>query len=82
MTTEATDSDLKRKVDDLKTEGWKVSEEGNNRAVMMKPDYGGLGIHIIIFIIFGWWTLGIANAAYAGWCYFKRSDKRVVRSDE
>ena len=72
---------LKRKIDDLKTEGWSVSEESQTRAVMVKRNYGSLGMHIIVAALTVWWTLGLGNAAYAGWCYMKRSDKRVVRPD-
>lgn len=81
MATEINNSELDRKVDDLKTEGWKVAEEGNERYVMKKPNYGSLGPHILVAIFTIWWTLGLGNAAYAGWCYVNRSDKRVVRPD-
>lgn len=82
MSTETTDDQLARKVDDLKTEGWKVSEEGNERYVMKKPNYGSLGPHFLVALLTVWWTLGIGNVLYASWCYISRSDKRVVRPDD
>lgn len=81
MTIETTDETLTRKVDDLKTEGWKVKSESHSRVVMMRPNWGSLGMHLIVFL-FTFWTFGLANAAYAAFCYMKRSDKRVVRPDK
>ena len=74
---------LQRKIDDLEVEGWDLHEEqGDDRAVMIKRKTGGVVAHLIIFLLFGWWTFGFANLAYLGYKYFFDANKRVVRSDE
>lgn len=72
---------LQRKIDDAKVEGWKVSEEQGDRAVMTKPNYGSLGGHTLIALLTVWWTVGLGNVCYAAWKYFTGSDKRVLRVD-
>lgn len=78
-----TSEDLKEKIDDAKVEGWKLSEEqGDSRAVMMKPDYGSTGGHVLILLLTGWWTLGLGNLLYAAKRYWMNSDKKVLRVDD
>lgn len=72
---------LQRKIDDAKVEGWKVDKEQGDRAVMMKPNYGSFGGHVLIALLTVWWTAGIGNALYAAYKYFSDSDKRVLRVD-
>lgn len=75
--------DLREKVDDAKVEGWELHEEqGEDRVVMIKRKTGSLMAHIILFILVGWWTIGIANGVYLGYKYFIDVDKRVLRSDQ
>ena len=70
-----------RRIDDEKVEGWKVKTDGDERVVMMKPHYGGLGAHVLIALLTAWWTFGIGNLLYATYCYFRKSPKKVVRDD-
>ena len=58
-------------VDEYITQGYSVKSMGESTAKLKKADYGGLVAHIIIFLIFGWWTIFIANLLYAGYCYSK-----------
>lgn len=70
---------MERKVSDARVEGWQVKSEEGDRTIMMKPNYGSLGMHIILLILTGWFSLGLVNVAYAGWRYTQHSDKKVVR---
>ena len=71
---------LQRKIDDAKVEGWKLSKEQGERAIMKRPNYGSLGGHILIALLTVWWTLGLGNVAYAAYKYFADSEKKVVRA--
>lgn len=73
------EDELQRKIDDAKVEGWKVNERQGDRAVMVKNDLGSFATHLVIFVLLGWWTLGGANLCYAGYRWFAKSDRRVVR---
>lgn len=73
--------DFQKQVEDEQVEGWEISEDGDERVVMIKRKTGTVVAHIIIFIIFGWWTLGLANLLYLGYKYFLDTDKKVVRDD-
>lgn len=76
-------SDLfQRRIEDEQTEGWKVNEDGDEKVVMMKPNYGSMGGHVLVAILTVWWTLGIGNALYAAYKYWGDSDKKVVRDEE
>lgn len=74
-------NNFSRLIEDEKVEGWKVKEDGDNRVVMYKPNYGTLGGHAIIALLTVWWTLGIGNALYAAYKYFSHSDNKVVRDE-
>ena len=76
------DEALQQKVEDAKIEGWEVDKEQGDRVVMVKRKYGSLGGHILIFLLAGWWTIGLANVAYAAYKYFGDADTKVVRADD
>lgn len=70
---------FQRRIDDEKVEGWSVKEDGDERVVMRKPDYGSLGGHVIIAIL-TCWTFGVGNVGYAGYKFFS-SPEKVVRDE-
>lgn len=77
------DDTLREKVEDAQVEGWKLeSEQGEDKAVMKKPNYGSLGGHGLIALLTVWWTLGLGNVVYAAYCYWSKSDKKVLRTDD
>lgn len=82
MTDEATEERFRNKIDDLQEEGWKLEKRENNRAVLVKHRYGGLGGHILIFLLTSWWTFFLGNVAYAAYNYFTKSEKRIIRKNE
>lgn len=72
---------FQRTIEDEQTEGWKISEDGDEKVVMFKAGYGSLGGHVLVALISVWWTFGIGNALYAAWKYFAHRDKKVVRDN-
>lgn len=75
------DDELQERIDDAKVEGWKVDQQEGDRVVMTKHDWGSLGGHFIVALLTAWWTIGIGNLCYAGYRYFAKADRRVVRAD-
>ena len=73
---------FERKIEDEKVEGWKVKEDGDERVVLIKPDYGSFGEHVLIALLTLWWTVGLGNVTWAAYRYFKSSDKKVVRDQQ
>lgn len=71
---------FQRQVEDEETEGWKLHEDGDEKVVMMKPNYGTLGGHVLVLLL-TFWTFGLGNALYAAYCYWGKSDKKVVRDE-
>ena len=64
-----TTQEMERVVDDLITQGYKVKSRGERSVKMKDEEYGSLMAHIIIFVLFGWWTFFIANVLYAAYKY-------------
>lgn len=73
---------FKQQIDDEQTEGWKIAEDGDERVVMFKADYGSLGGHVLVALLTVWWTFGIGNGVYAAYRYFAKRDKKVVRDTD
>lgn len=74
--------DIEQEIDDAKVEGWELKRREGDRAIMIRRRKGSLVAHIILFIFFGWWTLGLANIAYLLYKYFADVDRRVIRVDD
>ena len=71
---------LERAVDDAGVEGWQLHEEhSDTKVTLIKRKTGSLGGHAIIFLLAGWWTLGIANLVYLAYKYFADADKKIIR---
>jgi len=73
--------ELTRKVEDYKVEGWSVKEEHDNRVVMHKPNFGTMIGHLLVAVFTLWWSFGVGNLVYLGFCYLKRTPQTVVRPD-
>ena len=72
---------FQRRIEDEEVEGWRIKEDGDERVVMHKPNYGSLGAHLLVALLTVWWTIGIGNVLYAAYCYFGKSPKKVVRDE-
>ncbi len=69
---------VQRELDDLLAAGWRIREETPDRVVVVKPNYGGLGVHVLLFLLTFWWSFGAVNLAYALWKYVNDSPRRVL----
>lgn len=74
-----TQRELERTIDDFVTRGWEVIEEGQNSRVLREKNWGSAGAHIIIGILIGWWTLGVANVAYALIVRYGTAEKILIQ---
>ena len=54
---------------------WELKEETPEMFVLRKNTQSGMG-HLIVFLIFGWWTLGIANLIYM---WASRKTKKIIK---
>ncbi|MHC3438233.1 hypothetical protein ACYJ1Y_09035 [Natrialbaceae archaeon A-gly3] len=73
--------EFERVIDDYITQGYKVQSRGEHSAKLKQKDYGSIVAHILIFIVFGWWTLGVANALYLAYKYFSGESVTVKIND-
>lgn len=60
-----TKKEMEYQIDEYITQGYRIVTQGETTTKMKKTEYGGLVAHILIFLIFGWWTFFIANVVYA-----------------
>ena len=67
---------MERVVDDLAVQGYKIKARSEESAVLDKPEYGTVGIHILLLIF----TAGIGNIIYA-LVKFGGRDKVMVKVD-
>lgn len=51
-------------VDEYVTMGYKIKSMGENTTKVEKVNNGSAIGHIVIFLLFGWWTLLLANLLY------------------
>ena len=70
-----TKKEFESEVEDKITEGYKLKSKTDRQAILSKPSLGSPLGHIVVFILFGWWTFFIANLGYAAYCYAIHSDE-------
>ena len=66
-------------IDEYITTGYKVQNRGQKTTSLINAKYGGVVSHILIFIIFGWWTIFVANIIWLAYNYYSNSDKVLVK---
>ena len=69
-------------IDEYITRGYSVKSRGEDSAKLKDVQYGGIVAHLVIFLLFGWWTLFIANIVYAGYIYSKGDEVLLKISGE
>lgn len=72
-----TQKEMEQVIDDFITQGYKVKSRGEQSTMMKEKDYGSGGVHLIVLIFLGWWTLGIANAIYLAYAYFTADEVQI-----
>lgn len=75
------EKEMDKVIDDFITQGYKVKSRGEQSAMMKEKDFGSGGMHLIILIFLGWWTIGIANAVYAAYKYFGADEVQIKIED-
>lgn len=78
-TTNARSERLQREIDAAITEGWKIETETPERVVLVKRNFGTLGVHLLLAVLTGWWSFGFVNLAYGAYKYVNDSRRRVLR---
>lgn len=66
-----TTQEMERVIDDLAVQGYKIKNRSETSALIEKPEFGGLGVHVVIFCL-TFWTFGVGNAIYAAIKYSGR----------
>lgn len=66
-------------IDDQITLGYEVLERGENSVKLRKKTWGSMGWHILVFLILGWWTIFLANLAYALMARYWLAEEMIVR---
>ena len=69
--------EMEQVIDDFITQGYKVKSQGERSTMMKDKDFGSGGMHLLVLIFLGWWTLGIANALYAAYKYFTADEVQI-----
>ena len=72
----------RREIEDAIATGWRIESEGPHRVVLVKREFGSVGVHLIIALLTFWWTMGVGNIAYAAFKYFNDTRRRVVWDDQ
>lgn len=80
--TVASISEAEQVIDEYARSGYATVERAEQYRVLRKRDHGSLLMHIILFFIVGWWTLGLGNFAYAWYRHFASEDSVEVRLRE
>lgn len=75
-------NEFEKQIEDEKVEGWKVKKDGDERVILIKPNYGSLGEHILIALLTLWWTLGVGNVIWAAYRYLTNSAEKIIRDEQ
>ena len=70
---------LELTIEDKQTEGYKLASSTDYQAAMYKNNYGSFVGHIIVFVLFGWWTLFVANLLYMLICFFAKKEELIIK---
>lgn len=73
--------DLDNQLDEYLTLDYKIIKRRENQILLKKKDWGDGAIHLIIFVILGWWTLGISNLAYAVYKY-QTAERILIKTSD
>ena len=72
--------ELEAQTENAIMEGFKIENKTANMVTLVKAgNFGNPIIHIIIFVLFGWWSLLIANIIYAVYCYTSKTQNKMIK---
>ncbi len=74
------EKELEKLTENSIMEGFKIENKTNNMVKLTKTgNFGNPIIHLIIFVFLGWWSLLLANAIYAWYCYTSKAQNRMIK---
>lgn len=56
--------EFERTIEDHVMDRWRVVHLGPYKAVLKRRTWGRWPKHLLVFVLLGWWTFGLANLAY------------------
>ncbi len=68
--------EMERVIDDMAVQGFKIKSRSESAAMLEKPEYGGVGVHVLLALL----TAGIGNIIYAA-VKFGGREKVALRVD-
>ncbi len=72
--------ELEAQTENAIMEGFKIENKTTNMVTLTKAgNFGNPIIHLIIFVLLGWWSLLIANAIYAWHSYTSKTQNRMIK---
>ena len=72
--------ELEKETENAMMEGFKIENKTNNMATLIKAgNFGSPLIHIIVFVLLGWWTILLANIIYAAYSYLSKTQHRMIK---
>lgn len=74
-------ANLQRRIDDAIADGWRIESETPERVVLVKRNYGDLGLHVLLAVVTAWWSFGLVNLVYGGYKYLNDSQRMVLRDE-
>ena len=74
-----TEKEFENTIDEFITIGYSLKDQGEQTAMLMKAEYGGVLAHILIFLLTGWFLFGLGNIAWAIYNYYTNSDKVLLK---
>jgi hypothetical protein len=82
--TRTVDSDRERElvIEEHTMQGYRIVKQGERTTTLRRRDHGSLGAHLLVFIVLGWWTLGLANLIYALYRRVASAEGVIVRVEE
>jgi len=68
-------NETKTEVKMYQSSGWDIKED-TPEYVLLKRNESSALVHLIVFCLFGWWTLGIANLIYY---FIANKTKKIIK---
>jgi len=70
---------FRRRIEDWEVDGWEVESYRGDSAVLVGRSYGSWGAHALVFLLTGWFTLGLGNLVYGIYRHQSDPDRVVLR---
>ncbi len=72
------EKELETQTENAIMEGFKIENKTNKMVTLVKAgNFGNPIIHLLVFVLTGWWSLLITNIIYAVYCYTKTQNRLI-----